>query len=34
MSFCTPKEWENCKSEEMGCSGCYYNEKKYGGEEK
>ena len=23
---CTSKEWDNCRVEKMGCSGCYYND--------
>ena len=25
---CTGKEWEHCRVEKMGCSGCYYDEYK------
>ena len=25
---CTSEEWNHCRVEKMGCSGCYYNENK------
>lgn len=24
---CTGKEWDTCKVEKMGCTGCHYNER-------
>lgn len=24
---CTDKEWQHCRVEKMGCSGCYYDKK-------
>lgn len=23
---CTDKEWQHCRVEKMGCTGCYYDE--------
>ena len=23
---CTGKEWDTCRVEKMGCTGCYYDE--------
>lgn len=25
---CDDKEWQHCRVEKMGCTGCYYDEKK------
>ena len=24
---CTGKEWDTCRVEKMGCTGCHYNER-------
>lgn len=26
---CTGKEWDTCRVEKMGCSGCYYTDEVY-----
>lgn len=27
VTTCTPKEWDTCRVEKMGCPGCYYCKK-------
>ena len=28
---CTSEEWDHCRVEKMGCTGCYYKNDKYSG---